>query len=217
MRLSPIREFALKALLWLPLGFVIWFWFAAPLAWAPVHIAGRILTDGWPDLFSMIRQGADALDATGHAKGYAAYLMQVTTTVVVVANSGLAGSGIGVLEPTINPMVYGYSLPLFFGLVMATPLTTRRRVVQMGVAFALIWLAQAFGIVAESLKILAFDSGSGGSAAIARAGIWPEAVALAYQFGYLILPAVVPIALWIGCNRDFIAKLVGLTGEPETA
>ena len=30
MALSPIREFGLKAVLWLPLAFVVWFW-AAPL------------------------------------------------------------------------------------------------------------------------------------------------------------------------------------------
>lgn len=213
MRLSPIREFALKALLWLPLGFVLWFWFAAPLVWPPIYVAGHALTNWWPDLFSAARQGAESIDPIGRATGHAGYLMQLTTTIVVVAEGASVGSGIGVLEPTINPMVYGYSLPLYFGLAMATPLTTRRRLLQLGVAFVLIWLAQAFGIVAEALKILAFNSGAAGLAATSRAGIWPEAVALAYQFGYLILPAVLPIALWIAFNRDFIAELVGRRGN----
>ena len=46
-----------------------------------------------------------------------------------------------------------------------------------------------------------------------------QMVALAYQFGYLILPAVVPAALWIGLNRSFIERLVRRDGEPgvETA
>lgn len=209
MRLTPIREFALKALLWLPLGFVLWFWFAAPLSWPPIRLGGAILTGCWPELFSAVQQGADILDTAGRASGHAGYLMQLTTTVVVVAQNGQSGGGVGVLEPVINPMVYGYALPLFFGLAMATPLTAIRRLLQIGVAFVLIWLAQAFGIAAEALKVLAFNSGTAGSAAIARAEILPEAVALAYQFGYLILPAVLPIALWIGLNRDFIARLVG--------
>jgi hypothetical protein len=123
--------------------------------------------------------------------------------------------GIGVIEPTINPMVYAYSLPLFGGLAMATPLTTRRRLFQFAVALAVIWTSQAFGIVAESLKTLALDAGSEGAAAVARAGLAPNAIALAYQFGYLILPAVVPVALWIGLNRAFIEELVRPHGEPR--
>jgi hypothetical protein len=42
----------------------------------------------------------------------------------------------------------------------------------------------------------------------------PSAIALAYQFGYLILPAVVPVVLWIALNRAFIEQLVGWRGEP---
>ena len=51
--------------------------------------------------------------------------------------------------------------------------------------------------------------------AITAAGIQPDPVALAYQFGYLILPAVTPIALWLGLNRDFIESLVHPAEEPE--
>src|SRR5690606_17293092 len=102
--------------------------------------------------------------------------------------------GIGVLEPVLNPMVYGYALPLFGGLLMATPLSGARRALQLALALLVIWATQAFGIVAESLKALAFDSGAEGAAAVAGAGLAPNAIAFAYQFGYLILPAVVPVA-----------------------
>ena len=118
-------------------------------------------------------------------------------------------------EPTINPMIYAYALPLFGGLAMATPLSTRRRLLQFAIAFTVIWITQAFGIVAESLKTLAFDAGSEGAAAIVGAGLAPNAIALAYQFGYLILPAVVSVALWIGLNRAFIQTLVRPIGEPQ--
>ena len=141
--------------------------------------------------------------------------MTLTTavTVTVPSSAGSAG-GVGVLEPTLNPMVYAYSLPLFSGLAMATPLTVRRRLFELAIAFVVIWLAQAFGIVAESLKFVAVEAGAEGAAAAARAGLSPSAVALAYQFGYLILPAVVPAALWIGLNRPFIERLVRRDGEP---
>jgi hypothetical protein len=212
---SPIREFALKAVLWLPLAFVIWFWLAPFWVWPAMLIAKQVLLGVWGDLFTAVALGGDILDARGRAIAYASHLVQLSTTVTVVVPAGPGGAGgIGIIEPTINPMVYAYSLPLFGGLAMATPLTVRRRLIQFAVALAVIWTSQAFGIVAESLKALAFDAGDSGAAAVARAGLAPDAIALAYQFGYLILPAVVPAALWIGLNRAFIEELVRPGGEP---
>jgi hypothetical protein len=216
MSLSPIREFALKALLWLPLCFVVWFWLAPLWVQPAVALARMMLLGVWNELFTAVVQGGEILDAGGKVVAHAGYLVQLTTTVVVTIPAGPGGpGGVGVLEPTINPMVYGYSLPLFSGLAMATPLTVRRRLAQMLLAFLAIWLAQACGVVAESLKVIAFDSGAEGAAAAARAGLAPNAIAFAYQFGYLILPAVVPVALWIGLNQTFIERLVRPAREPE--
>jgi len=217
MKISPIREFALKAALWLPLCFVIWFW-AAPLwVWPAARIAKAILLGMWPDLFTALAQGGDLLDAGGRVVAHAGHLLTLTTSIVVTVPAGPdGGGGVGLLEPTLNPMVYAYSLPLFSGLAMATPISASRWLVQMLIAFAVIWLAQAFGIVCESLKFVAFDAGPAGAAAAAHAGLSPNAIALAYQFSYLILPAVVPVALWIGLNRAFIEQLVRRDGEPRS-
>jgi len=217
MRLSPVHEFALKAALWLPLSFVVWFYGAVLWSWPAVRLARAVLTRAWPNLFSALAQGADVLDASGRVVAHASYLLTLTTAVTVTVPG--ANGGVGVLEPTLNPMVYAYSMPLFVGLAMATPLATGRRILQIAIALALIWLAQAFGIVAESLKFLAFEAGEPGRDAIAKAGLAPNALALAYQFAFLILPAVLPAALWIGLNRAFIERLVRPDREPgvETA
>jgi hypothetical protein len=220
VRLSPVHEFALKAALWLPLSFVVWFGLAPLWVFPAARLAKTFMILVWPTLFANLVQGGDVLDAAGHFVSHASYLLTLTTAVQVTVPAGADGAGgVGVLEPTLNPMVYAYSLPLFCGLVMATPLTTRRRLVEIAIAFVVIWIAQAFGIVAESLKFLAFQAGQPGADAIAKAGIAPNALALAYQFGFLILPAVVPAALWIGLNRAFIERLVRREGEPagETA
>lgn len=215
MALSPIREFALKAMLWLPLCFVIWFWLAPLWVQPAVVLARHVLLGVWGDIFTAVAQGAQMLDASGRVIGRAGYLVQLSTSVTVVVPAGPGGpGGVGVLEPVVNPMVYGYSLPLFGGLAMATPLRVRRRLLQLLVAFVVIAIAQAFGVVSESLKSIAFDSGANGAAAIARAGLPINAIGLAYQFGYLILPAVVPVALWVGMNRSFIESLVGRDREP---
>ncbi len=215
MQLTPVHEFALKAALWLPLSFVVWFGLAPLWVLPPTALAREILLGAWPALFTALVQGGDLLDASGRVAAHAGYLLTLTTSVLVhVPASGGSPGGVGVLEPTLNPMVYAYSLPLFSGLAMATPLTTRRRLFELAIAFIVIWLAQAFGIVAESLKFVAVEAGAEGAAAAAKAGLSTSAVALAYQFGYLILPAVAPAALWIGLNRPFIERLVRRDGEP---
>lgn len=201
MQLSPIREFALKAVLWLPAGFFLWFLLAELLVWPVIRMAELAMTSIWPELFADVTQ-------IGHT-------MEVTTRVLVNQVAADGRSGIGELILSQNPLIYGYSLPLFSGLAMAAPITARRRVVQFAIAFAVIWLAQAFGVVAESIKILGFDSGSAGAAAVGKAGISPDVIAIAYQFGYLILPAVVPVVLWIGLNREFIEELVHPVAEPS--
>jgi hypothetical protein len=148
--------------------------------------------------------------------GRAGHLVQLATSVMVKVPAGPDGAGgVGVLEPTVNPMVYAYSLPLFCGLAMATPVSGRRRALQLLIALTVIWTSQALGIVAEALKTLAFDAGPEGAAAIAGTGLSAPAIALAYQFSYLIVPAVVPAVLWIGLNRDFIERLVGSGREPR--
>jgi hypothetical protein len=218
MKASPIREFALKALLWLPLSFVIWFVLAPLWVLPAVLMAKQVLLGFWGELFTNVVRGGELLDATGHVVARADYLVTLITSVKVTVPPGPDGpGGVGVLEPTINPMVYAYSLPLFAGLAMATPLSTGRRLLQFAAALAVIWVALAFGIVAESLKTIAVEAGDSGAAAIARAGLVPNAIALAYQFGYLILPAVVPVALWIGLNRRFIELLVLPSREPAAA
>ena len=201
MAASPIRGFALRALLWLPLSFYIWFAFASPLTWPVVQMAKFGLLSFWPDLFSEVVQNVHG--------------MEVTTRLLVNQIAPDGRSGIGELILVQNPLLYGYSLPLFSGLTMATPTSIRRRFVQFGIALSVIWLAQTVGVIAESFKMLAFNSGAAGANAITNAGISPDTIALAYQFGYLILPAVVPVALWIGLNRAFIELLVHPVAEPS--
>ncbi|MDR3389273.1 MAG: hypothetical protein P4L92_19695 [Rudaea sp.] len=205
--MSPLKHFMLGALLWLPLAFFLWFWFAAPLVWPVIEIARLVLVKAWPSLFTAVSQGADLLDAQGHVLAHAGYLMQLSSGVLVNAAPAGEAPRFGFLEPVVNPMVYGYSLPLFAGLVLATPLTRRQRATQLAVGIVLIWLAQAFGVIAESLKSLGMDAGPAGAEAVQRAGLPLELIALCYQFGYLILPALVPAALWIVGNRPFIEML----------
>jgi hypothetical protein len=207
--LSPLKHFMLGALLWLPAAFFLWFWLAAPLVWPVIEISRLVLLNAWPSLFTAVSAGADLLDTHGHVLTHANYLMQLSSGVLVNAAPAGAPAHFGFLEPVVNPMVYGYSLPLFAGLVMATPLSGRQRAAQLLIGTLVIWLAQSFGVIAESLKSIGMDAGPAGTEAVQRAGLPLEMIALCYQFGYLILPALVPAALWIVGNRRFIEALTG--------
>lgn len=213
--LSPLKRFFLAALLWLPLAFFVWFWFAGPLVWPVIQLARLVLLHAWPSLFTAVSQGADLLDAQGRVLGHPGYLMQISSGVLVNAAAPGAAPQLGFLEPVVNPMIYGYALPLFAGLVLATPLSRAQRIAQIAGGAVLIWLAQTFGVVAESLKSVGLDAGDAGTEAMHRAGVPLDAIALSYQFGYLILPALVPAVLWIVCNRPFIQSLTRPSvGEP---
>lgn len=209
-----MKRFMLAALLWLPLTFFVWFWFAGPLVWPVIQAAKFVLLSAWPQLFTAVQQGADLLDAQGRVLGHPGYLMQLTTSVLVNVAPAGAPARFGFIEPTVNPMVYGYSLPLFVGLVLATPLAPRQRLVQCAIGVPLIWIAQAFGAVSESLKLVTIDAGQAGADAALRAGLPLNLIALCYQFGYLILPSLVPAVLWIVGNRRFIEALTGRIAEP---
>jgi hypothetical protein len=214
--MNPLKRFMLSALLWLPLMFFLWFWFAAPLVWPVIQLAKLVLLKAWPQVFTAVSQGADLLDAQGRVLGHPGYLMQLSTSVMVnVAPAGQPAQ-FGLIEPTVNPMIYGYSLPLFAGLVMATPLSRGQRLIQCALGIPLLWMAQTFGAVSESLKTAIIDTGSFGLEAAQRAALSPNLIALCYQFGYLILPSLLPAVLWICLNRRFIEDLTR-RGDAEPA
>jgi hypothetical protein len=199
MRLSALQRFLLAVLAWLPLCFFFWWWVSGVWIWVPVHLASPALTGLWPLLFEAVAQHGGE--------------MEVVTRVLVNAGPGMPpGAGQVLLTP--NPMAYGYALPLYVALVLATPLDENVRWRQLSLGTGAIWLAQAFGVVAECLKLLGFDSGDAGTAAVAAAGLNREAIALCYQFGYLILPAVLPPVMWLGQNRRFIDSMIGRAAEP---
>ncbi|HET6604071.1 MAG TPA: exosortase H-associated membrane protein [Xanthomonadaceae bacterium] len=190
MALSPLRQFLIAAVLWLPMCFFLWAVFASALVWPVARLAGLILTAWMPEVVTGVEQDGARLEIV------TALLTQV---------DGRPGK----LVLQASPMVYAWCLPLFAGLVMATPVLSRRRLLQFAIGLPVLWLVVCWGAVFDALKLLMFDAGPLGQTALAARGISVDAVALGYQFGYLILPAVVPVALWILMNRRFLEALLG--------
>ena len=206
MKNSPIYRFLLIGALWLPAAFFLWFSLRAQFAWPVVQIAKAALLHFWPHLYLDAFLGADEINqATGQLVAHHGDWMQINTNVIYNAVKDGAPK-YAFFDFALNPMIYGYSVPLFGGLVMATPLSWRQRVAQIGAGLVVLWLTQSFGVVAEAFKVLGLQLPEG-TAKMHELGYSLEAIALAYQFGYLILPPLVPAVLWILFNRPFIEEL----------
>jgi hypothetical protein len=154
---------------------------------------------------------------------------------------GLPTARLAVEEQRTNVLIYSYGLPLLYGLIMATPLNWRRTFMQLGIGLVMLTLIQTFGLTGEVLKTMAYGIQPAVQAALAempeyaslahaasqvaeknmlasldRHGLSLELIGLIYQFGYLVLPAVAPVILWIAMNQRFLEELVGWNQSPES-
>jgi hypothetical protein len=206
--LGPIRTLLIAAMLWLPLTFFVWFAFRQTILIPVGWLCSTVF--GWwaPELFlgMEIRPGGgDIAGALSQHYFYwqVALPLDAETQAQAVAMGKTAVSEIG-----RNPLVFGYSLPLFAGLVMATPLSSLQRIKQLAIGLPILMLFQSFGVTFDVLQVLCFQANEAGLAAVQSMGINREIVALCYQLGYLILPSISPIIIWIALNRVFIELLV---------
>jgi hypothetical protein len=188
---NPVKEMFLLALLYLPLGFFLWF-FAASLVMLPTRLlSGWLLLGGFPDIFTAIFQDG--------------YVFELQSSIEVT------NPETGQLMPltwVINPMIYAWGMAVLFGLIMATPLTVRRRLAQMAIGFAVVTLVATWGVFWEAWRDLAFLFGPTVGQVIGEVALTPTLIALCYQLGYLMFPAVIPVASWILMNREFIDREV---------
>lgn len=223
--MNPLKRFFLAALLWLPAMFFVWVYWSSVFALPSTTFAQSVLSRQYDGLFQAVYRGFPRHLV---ADGAAPVLPGTPTEGQTVRDDHLLMlrfSEAAMPEamrrekqqtgeeplPTVNSMIYGYGLALIWGLVMATPLSARRRLLQMAAGWLAIAAVQAFGLVTGALAVALQYLGAD---ALRAQGIHPEVLALCYQFGYLILPAVVPVVLWMLMNRSFIETLTGHRSEP---
>lgn len=191
-----LKSFMFYALLWLPLAFFIWFYLASFFV-APVALfLDWLLPALMPQLFDAVSQQGYTLDME---------------TLIALPPAMVGGREGALATISVNPMIYGYGLPLFAGLIMAAPGRTRIQLLQILLGWVVICLVQCWGVSWRALKVLAFDMGEQISASVPLPN---EVIALGYQLGYLILPALVPVVLWIALNPGFLRLLVERRTEP---
>ena len=199
-----VKQFFIQAMLWLPLAFFLWYVLRTAVVAVPVQVAGFLLERGLPDVVAKVEQ-----DLLADADGVPQPTMVITTTLPA---TGVAPNEFGDLPfqaTTVEPLLFCYGLAVFIGLVMATPLNWRQTFAQWIGGWLLLVPIQAFGIAAAGLKQLSFDSGDALRVMVENAGFSQDLIAYAYQLGYLMLPPVVPVVIWILFNRDFVERIAG--------
>ncbi len=184
---DPIKEMFLLALLYLPLGFFLWFLTASALMFPTARLSDALLSGIFADVFEQIVQ--------------LGFKLEIQTSVVM--ERMVEGRQVAV-NLFVNPMIYAWGMAVLFGLIMATPLSIRQRLVQMAIGFVVVTLVTTWGVFWESLTDLAFRSGPEAAAAARGLGVNMNLIALFYQMGFLMFPAVIPVATWILMNRRFI-------------
>lgn len=226
-----LKRFLLQAVLWLPLAFFLWFVLRTAVVAPSVHLAGAWLTHWMPEVFGRIPgcvPADDVLGCNAIGQSYEIFFYNVMANV-----SGVQGLPSPVLEVTLqaNALMFCYGIAVLVGLVMATPLDWTRTFAQIGAGIAILMPVQAFSLVGDALKSVAYElapavqagvadagytnesvaagerAASNAQAALAAHGMGADAIGLWYQFGYLILPAILPVVLWILFNRRFIESL----------
>jgi len=189
-----LSELLILAFLWMLFGFMLWYYLSAfhgtPIRLLANEILSRVL-------------GSEFLGIIPNPDHH--YLFQVETKIPFQFPDG----SLEALGFIVNPLVYGFGLPLLFGLVMASGVSLPRKAVTLLIGYVCIMLVQVWGVVWQSLKMLAFNFGPDAHQVVIDAGISDEVIALCYQLGVLIFPPLVPIVLWVLANWQLIEQFTG--------
>ena len=149
-------------------GFMLWYYLSA-FHGVPVRIlASEILS---------ALLGSDFLNIIPNPDRH--YLFQVQTNIPFQFPDG-SREALGFI---VNPLIFGYGLPLLFGLVMASGVSLLRKLGILLGGYVCVMLVQVWGVVWQSLKMLAFNFGAMHSQVVTDAGISDELIALCYQLG----------------------------------
>ena len=170
-----LSELLILASLWMLFGFMLWFYLSAFHGIPARVLSGAILHEILGEHYHRIVVQPDQ-----H------FLFQVETTIRYVFRDGSTDF----LGFVVNPLVYSYGLPLLFGLVMGSDASWKRKIGIMLLGYVTITLVQVWGVVFESLKMLAFNFGAETHQIVRDAGVSDTVIALGYQLGTLILPAL---------------------------
>ena len=178
--------FFLRTLLWLMLALAVWYPLRHWMVLGPAWLAGEVMTAAFPRWVT----GAQ-IDGG----------MQVLITKLRILG---AGNRVGELAPEVNGLSYAYGAPLLVALLLAS--RTRRWWWKLPAGLLALVPFQAWGIGFAWLLQVAVVAGEQ-TRMQTRFGAWEtNLIAAGYQFGFLILPTLVPVLLWLAFDRRVLAS-----------
>ena len=189
-----LSELLILAFLWMVFGFMLWYYLSAfhgiPVRLLADEILSRLLGSGFMNIIP---------NPDHH------YLFQVQTQIPFQFPDG-SREALGFI---VNPLIYGFGLPLLFGLVMASGVSFLRKIGVLLAGYVCVMLIQVWGVVWQVLKMLAFNFGPDAHQVVIDSGVSDELIALCYQLGVLIFPPLVPVVLWVLANWELIEQFTG--------
>ena len=183
---SPLPRFVLLTLAWLPVAFAVWYLAAPVLLWPAQMLARTVLHAGFADLVRTV-------DAQGA-------ILSVLTTL----KPGQATAG-GAVSVDVNMLLYAFGLPMFAALALAAREPKWPRILAIG--YLAVLPVVVWGVVAEFLKNVAITAGPAVASQTGFSPLQREVIVFAFQFGSLILPTVVPAAVWVLTHRAFLERI----------
>jgi hypothetical protein len=106
------------------------------------------------------------------------------------------GTGAATADVEVAAATYTYGIALFLALSLAGGSWRKPKLLFTGLG--IVWLSSAWGIGFDALRQLAISPELAAHVAIGTAA--RTFIAFGYQLGSLLLPTLLPIALWLGFN-----------------
>ena len=186
LRPPRLSAFVLAVLAWLPITFAVWY-FAAPLILWPCELVMEAVARG---AFSGLVRSVEQTAAT------------VTFATSLRPGTGVSG---GFVSVDVNLLLYSFGMPLLAALTLAAREPSWKRHLLVGYVVIIPFIA--FGGFADFLKNVAITAGPAVASQTGFSAAQREAIAFAFQFGSLILPAIVPAIVWVLMHRRFLERL----------
>jgi len=190
---SPLRPprlstFVLAVLAWLPVTFAVWYFAAPVLLWPAALLVEGVARAAFASLVTGVEQAGAILSfATSLRPG-----------------TGLTDAYVSV---DVNLLLYSFGMPMLAALILAAREPTWKRHLLIGYLVLAPFIA--WGGLADFLKNVAITAGPQVASQTGFSGPQREAIAFAFQFGSLILPAIVPAIVWVLMHRRFLERLRG--------
>lgn len=187
MRLSLVGLFLLKAIAWYIAWLFAWYQFGSAVTWPASLLAKAVVSVSFPDWAEGVEQ--------------AGFTLTLLTNLQAAGMAGVPHGQIALLSPEVAFLKYGYGLPLLIALLVASD--AKRMFSKIAVGTVILLPFQVWGVCFDWLKQVGIDAGIAPFSPFAR-----ELIAFGYQFGYLVLPALMPVVLWAAMDKRFLATFI---------